>query len=46
MDEQKAMPAEIEGDPHSWWYVCGACHGAIDYMQTPCPHCKRPVIWK
>ena len=44
-EEKKPVPAEIEGGGWSWWYVCGECHGAIDYKVKECPHCKTPVDW-
>ena len=37
--------AEIEGGNHTWWYVCGECHGQIDWHTPICPHCKRKVDW-
>lgn len=37
--------AEIEGGGHSWWYVCGECHGAIDNSDSFCRHCGRKVKW-
>lgn len=42
----KPVPAEIEGDPHSWWYVCGECHGAIDNKDKFCRHCGKQVKWE
>lgn len=37
---------EIEGDGRStWWYVCGECHGAVDYNAEVCPHCKAELDW-
>lgn len=41
----KEVPAEIEGDAHTWWYVCGECHGAIDPGEHKCRHCKNIVLW-
>ena len=29
----------------SWWYVCKACGGAIDYQDDCCRHCGRPQNW-
>ena len=44
-DHVKPVEAEIEGDRYTWWYVCGECHGEIDYKEQPCRHCGTPVIW-
>ena len=41
----KEVPAEIEGDAHTWWYVCGECHGAIDHGEHKCRHCRNIVLW-
>ena len=37
--------AELEGGGHSWWYVCGECHGTIDNSDLFCRHCGRKVKW-
>ena len=42
----KPVPAELEGGGCSWWYVCGECHGEIDWKDKICPHCKTPVKWE
>lgn len=36
---------ELEGGGHTWWYVCGECHGAIDNCDSFCRHCGRKVKW-
>lgn len=36
---------ELEGGGHSWWYVCGECHGAIDNSDLYCRHCGRKCKW-
>ena len=43
--KKKPVPAEPEGGGPSWWYVCGECHGAIDYKIEECPHCHNQVDW-
>ena len=30
----------------SWWYVCGACGGKIDYHDRFCRLCGRSVKWE
>ena len=30
---------EIEGGGHSWWHVCGGCHGNVDIQDKYCKHC-------
>ncbi|MCR5566185.1 MAG: hypothetical protein K6F61_04985 [Clostridiales bacterium] len=42
----KPVPAEVEGDRWSWWYVCGDCHGAVEYHAEKCPHCGRRLTWE
>ena len=37
--------AEIEGGGSSWFYVCGDCHGIIDWKDAYCHHCGRKVKW-
>lgn len=39
-------PAEIEGGGHTWFYVCGECHGAIDSGDRFCKHCGQAVSWQ
>ena len=41
----QAVPAEMEGGGHEWWYVCGECHGTIRSQDTFCRHCGRRVKW-
>lgn len=36
---------ELEGGGSTWWYVCGECHGMINYMQDVCKCCKSILIW-
>jgi hypothetical protein len=45
-EEEKTAQAETEGDGRAtWWYVCGECHGAIDYHDKYCRHCGCVVCW-
>ena len=44
-DQELWTVAELEGGSHTWWYVCGECHGQIDWHTPTCPHCKRKVNW-
>ena len=37
---------EMEGGGSTWWYVCGECHGAINYQADICPHCKAVLSWE
>lgn len=39
------IPAELEGGGWSWWFVCGKCHGTIDYKVEECPHCHNLIDW-
>lgn len=55
MDElEKVQPAEdparvtvpeIEGDRYGWFYVCGECHGQINWKDNICPHCGWRINW-
>lgn len=38
--------SEDEYSYRSWWYVCKACGGQIDYEDDYCRHCGRPQKWK
>ena len=38
--------AELEGGGSTWWYVCGECHGAVNYQADTCPHCKSVLSWE
>ena len=43
----EGVPTEIEGDARStWWYVCGECHGNIDWKDPYCRHCGKKAIWE
>jgi rubrerythrin len=46
-DLKRQMPvtAELDGGGHSWWYVCGECHTAVDYKTERCPECGRRIKW-
>ena len=39
------VSAEIEGGGHTWFHVCGECHGAIDITDKFCRHCGCAVCW-
>lgn len=43
--KQIDIPAEIEGGEHTWFYVCGECHGAINRDDKWCKHCGNAVSW-
>ena len=38
--------AELEGGGSTWWYVCGECHGAINYQADTCRHCGAILSWE
>jgi hypothetical protein len=42
----RPIPGEIEGGGHSWYYVCGECHGAIDREDRFCKHCGYAITWE
>lgn len=45
LERDKPVEAEIEGGGHTWFYVCGECHGAIDSNDKFCKHCGQLVCW-
>ena len=44
-EDGKPVLVDIEGDRWTWWYVCEECHGAVDWKDKTCPHCKSPLDW-
>lgn len=42
---RKRAEVEREGGGYTWWYVCGECHGAVNYMADICPHCDAVLSW-
>ena len=36
----------LDGGGPSWWYVCEACHGIVNYMKDICPHCDAVLSWE
>lgn len=36
---------EIEGDRWSWFYVCGECHGQVNWHDPVCSHCGWRLDW-
>ena len=44
MEKQIPTEIEIEGGGHTWWHVCGECHGAIDSSDRYCKHCGRKLM--
>jgi hypothetical protein len=45
LGRQMPVPAELDGGGHSWWYVCGDCHGQINRKDSFCRHCGRWITW-
>ena len=45
MSERIHAEAELEGGGSSWQYVCGECHGAINYQADICNHCGAILSW-
>ena len=44
-DYKSSVCPEIEGDRHSWYYVCGECHGQVNWHDAVCRHCKARLDW-
>lgn len=45
LERDKPVEAEIEGGGHTWFFVCGECHGAIDSNDKFCRHCGSVIDW-
>lgn len=43
--EQLGVLPEVEGDRWNWFYVCGECHGQINWKDKICKHCGREINW-
>lgn len=41
----RTAEAEMEGGGHTWFFVCGECHTAIDSKDRYCRQCGREIIW-
>ena len=44
-NEQRTVCPEIEGDRYTWFYVCGDCHGQVNWHDEVCRHCKARLDW-
>lgn len=44
LNQEKNVP-EIEGDRWNWYWVCGECHGPVNWHEKSCPHCGRRLDW-
>lgn len=42
----RTAEAEIEGGGHTWFFVCGECHTAIDTADKYCRQCGREIVWQ
>lgn len=43
--ELPEVKPEIEGDRWNWYYVCGDCHGPVNWKEEKCSHCGRRLDW-
>lgn len=41
----RTAEAEMEGGGHTWFFVCGECHTAIDTKDKYCRQCGREIKW-
>lgn len=46
MGRMEPTEPEIEGDQHTWFYVCGECHRPVDQIDRFCRQCGRPLKWE
>ena len=46
MGRMEPTEPEIEGDQHTWFYVCGECHTPVDTIDRFCRQCGRPLKWE
>lgn len=44
-NEQRTVCPEIEGDRYTCFYVCGDCHGQVNWHDEVCRHCKARLDW-
>lgn len=45
MNERKRAEVELEGGGTTWFYVCGECHGSVNYLADECRHCHALLSW-
>ena len=45
-EPRKRVEAELEGGGTTWFYVCGECHGSVNYLEDECRHCKTLLSWE
>lgn len=45
-EQRKRVEAELEGGGTTWFYVCGECHGQVNYLADECKHCKALLSWE
>lgn len=43
-EERQLAEVELEGGGTTWWYVCGECHGAVNYKAKEC-QCGAVLKW-
>lgn len=43
--DQPAVEPEIEGHGWQYYYVCGECHGQVNWKDAVCRHCGRRINW-
>lgn len=44
-DPTEPVEYDTEGSRYSWFFVCGECHGNIDFKDSYCRHCGQKVKW-
>ena len=44
LNQEKNVP-EVAGDRWNWYWVCGECHGPVNWHEESCPHCGRRLDW-
>ena len=43
-DGKIVAEVEIENSFYTWWYVCGECHGTVNYKAEEC-QCGAVLKW-
>jgi hypothetical protein len=43
-EERQLAEVELEGGGITWWYVCGECHGTVNYKAKEC-QCGAVLKW-
>lgn len=43
--DSESVEVDIEGSAYNYFWVCGNCHGQVNWMDKECKHCYRRLKW-